>query len=270
MAIDTLDKATAALDAAQRPYFYKTSVALEAVGVLSSLWTAAGTPVAGAAQGSLNGANCDKSTTGAIPLTNAGSGSLYLLGAEVNAPTVPGTVTLYDRIWHNSTMSGTATGTNTITQPALPARVTDSGLGCSLGVEVFTSWGTTAVTLTVTYRDSDDAVDRTSTLTTVVPGGSGAPAAGTFVDLVPANTRGVKRVVSYGWSSTTGTAGNFGLVLFRPIARVFVPAPGIVGSVDFFGAKMPKILNDACLAMLWTGNATTAQGIYGNWFIGAG
>lgn len=44
MTIDTMDKVVAALAAAQTLQFYKTSVALEAVGVLSSLWTAAGMP----------------------------------------------------------------------------------------------------------------------------------------------------------------------------------------------------------------------------------
>lgn len=271
MTIDTMDKVVAALAAAQTLQFYKTSVALEAVGVLSSLWTAAGMPAAGAAQGSLNGANCDDSTTGAFPLTNAGSGnSLYLLRALASGLVVPGTLLLFDRIWHNSTMSGTATGANAITQPSLPARVVDNGLGCRLGVEVFSSWGTTAVTLTITYRDSADDVDRTMTLTTVVPGGSGAPAAGTFVELPPATALGVKRVVSYGWSATTGTAGNFGLVVYRPIARIPIPFVGGSLPLDFAALGMPQILNDACLALAWTGNATTAQGIYGEFCIGEG
>ncbi|MGL4649940.1 MAG: hypothetical protein ACRC1H_11070, partial [Caldilineaceae bacterium] len=124
MAIDSITKVVAALSAAQRLRFYKTSVALEAVGVLSSLWTAAGIPAAGAAQGSVNGANCDDTTTGAFPLTNASSGALYLLQAIAGAMTVPGTLLLYDRIWHNSALVGNVATAQTFTQPALPARVT--------------------------------------------------------------------------------------------------------------------------------------------------
>jgi hypothetical protein len=271
MAIDPMDKVVAALNGAQRRYFYKTSSALEAVGVLSTLWDAAGAPAAGAAQGTLNGANCDDTTTGAFALTNASSGNLYLLRALASALAVPGTILLYDRIWHNSTMSGTVTSAATITQPALPARVTDAGLGCLLAVEILTTaWGATTATLTVTYRDSVDDVDRTSTLTNVVPGGSGAPATKTFCELVPANTLGVKSVKSYVWNTTTGTAGNFGLVLYRPIARIVVPSPGVAQIHDFAQTGMPIILSDACLAMAWTGNATTAQGIYGELVIGEG
>ncbi|MGL4651455.1 MAG: hypothetical protein ACRC1H_18765, partial [Caldilineaceae bacterium] len=184
--------------------------------------------------------------------------------------TVPGTLLLYDRIWHNSALVGNVATAQTFTQPALPARVTDAGLGCRLAVDVFTSWGTSVFNCTITYRDSVDGADFTSVINTVVPGGSGAPAAGTFVELVPANALGVKRATQVQWGTSTGTAGNVGLVLYRPLARIVVPAPGVAQVHDFAALGMPGVLNDACLALAWTGNATTAQGIYGELVIGEG
>jgi hypothetical protein len=195
---------------------------------------------------------------------------LYLLGADAIAMAGGGTVLLMDRVWHNSTMSGTATGTNTITQPALPARITDDGAELRLGLEVFTSWGTTARTLTITYRDADDAADRTTTLATTVPGGSGAPIAGTFVQLPLANNRGVKKVVSYGWDASTGTAGNFGLVVCREIARIQVAAAGVTVVSNYAITRLPTILSDSCLFLAWVGTSTSATVITGNLTVGEG
>jgi hypothetical protein len=248
----------------------KTTLALEAAGVWASLWTASGMPAAGAAQGSVNGANCDKSTTGAIPFSNPGSGALSLLQAVAISMPAPGALMLYDRIWHNSTLVGNSASAQTFTQPSLPARVTDSGLGCRLGLEVYSSWGTSVYTCTITYRDSNDSSDVTTTVGTVVPGGSGAPAAGTFVELPMANALGCKYAKQVQWGTSTGTAGNFGLVLYRPLAIIAVPAIGVANVVDFAALGMPGILNDACLALCWTANATTAGLVTANLTIGAG
>lgn len=265
-----MDKVVAALNGAQRKQFIKTTVALENPGVWSSLWTAAGMPAAGAAQGSANGANCDKSTTGAFPLTNAGSGALYLLQAAAASIAYPGTLLLYDRIWSNSTLVGNVATAQTFTQPSLPARVTDSGLGCRLGLEVYTSWGTSVYTCTVTYRDSGDSSDVTTTVGTVVPGGSGAPAAATFVELPHANALGCKYAKQAQWGTSTGTAGNFGLVLYRPLAMIQVAAPGCAVVHDFADLGMPGVLNDACLALLWTANTVTATQVAGTFYLGEG
>ena len=269
MAIDTIDKVVAALAAGQRKQFIKTTPALEAAGVWASLWTAAGMPAAGAAAGSVNGANCDDTTTGAIPLTNASSGALYLLQAAAKSLAYPGTLLLYDRIWHNSALVGNVATAQTFTQPALPARVTDGGLGCRLAVEVYTSWGTSAYTCTISYTDSG-AGSRTSIINTVVPGGSGAPAASTFVELVPANALGVASVQQVQWGTSTGTAGNFGLTLYRPLAMIQVAAPGCTVVHDFAALGMPGVLNDACLALAWTANVVTATQVDGIMYLGEG
>jgi hypothetical protein len=270
MAFTTVDGIAAALAATnlQRVRFAKSGTGLEATGAWSTLWTRSSFPV-GAAQGSLNGANCDDATTGALPLTNASSGSLYLLGADVSSSLFAGTLLLMDRVWHNSTMSGTATGTNTITQPSLPARITDSGASLLLGLEVFTSWGTTAATLTVNYNDSADGAQST-TCTTTVPGGNGAPTANTFVQLPLANKLGIKAVTSYGWNTTTGTAGNFGLVVFREIARIQVPGSGASLPHNFAMTRLPKIANDSCLFMAWTCSVTGTQIVPGELLIAEG
>jgi hypothetical protein len=138
-----------------------------------------------------------------------------------------------------------------------------------LGLEVFTSWGTTAATLTVNYNDSADGAQST-TCTTTVPGGNGAPTANTFVQLPLANKLGIKAVTSYGWNTTTGTAGNFGLVVYREIARIQVPGSGASLPHNFAMTRLPKIANDSCLFMAWTCSVTGTQIVPGELLIAEG
>src|SRR5271157_844591 len=119
MAVTTNDQLVAAMAAAvgqnNRPPYFKNALAgTFAVGEMVSLWTAPGFPGAGAAVGTLAGAAPTSATAGAIPFTNPAAGNSYLARLFASS-TVPGTLILYDRLYHTSTLSGTVTTAQAIT-----------------------------------------------------------------------------------------------------------------------------------------------------------
>src|SRR5260221_676626 len=112
----------------------------------ASLWTAAGNPGAGAAQGSAAGAVPTSVTAGALPFTNPTSGNSYLARLFASS-TVPGTLILYDRLVHTSTLSGTVTTAQTVASVAL-TRPDALGTNTELFMEAYTALGATSNTIT--------------------------------------------------------------------------------------------------------------------------
>jgi hypothetical protein len=110
--------------------------------------------------------------------------------------------------------SPTAQSTNLPT--AALTRYTD-GDGVMMGLAIYGAVGGTATTATVSYTDGVNGAGRTST--DIVFGGSNANTQGMVLILIPqAGDRNPVSVESVTLAATTGTAGNFGVVLFKPIA----------------------------------------------------
>ena len=96
MAITTVNGIVAGFSLPQA--FLKVTGTMEAAGVMHSLWYSAGMPGAASAPApGLNGETCTRTTAGAIPYTNAASGSKHLARIEVAAG-VAGTLLVADRL----------------------------------------------------------------------------------------------------------------------------------------------------------------------------
>lgn len=266
MAVTTLDGLVAALTQGEIRYFVKGSFTPFAVGTAQSLWTVAGTPAAGAAQGTVNGAICDDTTTGGFPFTNAVGAANNYLGYFAASPLVAGSLIVYDRLWHDSALSATATTNQVIAPPAL-TRYTN-GEGVEIWAEQYAAMGAaTAATITLQYTDQSGTTAQTATIAKAATAGANGVMYGPAS--LAAGDFGVRAVTGYSWS-VTQTSGNWGLTLVKRLLTIPFPQVNVGAAVDAFSSGLREIADDACLAFIWVPTATTANTITGEFTIAKG
>lgn len=260
MAISTVDDIAAGLAVSQHRPYIKSLTAPKAAGAFQSGWMAAGSPGAGAAAPAYtagSGYTCSSATAGALGYTNA-SVQNYLAKLMANA-TQPGVIIIADRLWSCSGM-GFAASTYTVTTPgSLPARITDSGVGCELWVEQFVAAGAATGTLTANYLNTASAA-KSGVISTVVS----APVAGQMQPVpLAAGDVGISRLTSV-VNSATWTSGSWGMTILKRIAEIPVIAANTGQIADYAQLGMPKIPQDACLMFLFLANGTTAPVLVGS------
>lgn len=236
---------------------YKPSLAAKAAATFASLWVGAGSPVAGAKQGSLAGAIPTKDTTGAIQFTNPTAPNLLYLISMVLMSTAIGGFSLYDRLWHNSLINTTIATEQVFNGSAL-TRYTD-GVGVDIWLECYTNSGSTGVTLTVKYYNTLNVL---KTTTVSVPA---SMVANQMIRVPLLAGDFLKSVYSCQLSATTGTAGDWGITVLKKIADIPVMlANSGPPHQDFAALGMPEIETDACLAFMVLASGTATGTIYGN------
>lgn len=254
MAIITMDGLVAALPGQVLP-FYKASATSKAAGTFHSLWTVAGTPGAGSTPASGTGGTvCTSATAGALSFVNPSSPSLsYLARALAGCATV-GSLILYDRLVTTSGLSGTSTGTQTVSSSAL-TRYT-SGVGVTAWIEWYTATGGTASNLTLTYTNDAGTTGQTAPAVAFTT----SPVAGQMQPIPLNGKDGIRVAESVTLSASTGTAGNFGITLMRRLLTIPMPLANAATAMDAFSAGLQRIEDNACLAfMVWC--STTSTGI---------
>ena len=124
-----------------------------------------------------------------------------------------------DRLCHQSGLDATITTAQTTNLPtaALP-RYTD-GKGVWIAHERCVAVGTTASDITVSYTNQDGTSGRTSPTTTFTVTGNVDDSAIGQLYILPLQEgdTGVRSVQSVTLSGSTGTAGNFGITLLKPL-----------------------------------------------------
>lgn len=222
-------------------------------GSWHSLWTIAGQPGGGAAAGSVNGAIPTDATAGAFPFTNPTSPALSYLAVLGLTSQVDTSLTMYDRLWHNSALSATVTTSQAITQPALTRWTT--GDGVQIWVEIYTATTATA-TVTITYTNQAGTTGKTTTV--VIPAATVAGQAVPVQSLAAGDT-GVRAVTAVQLSATM-TAGNWGLTLAKPLASGLGLRANVGQVWGLYDLGMPPIADDASIAFMasLTGTVTPA------------
>jgi hypothetical protein len=252
-----------------KPYFFTKNSATSTTNKLMSMWTT--TPNGGAVP--TVPVTCNADTLGALfrepkitTLTNAYFISQLELACATNAYT---SLLLIDRLSHQGGLSGTATAIQTTNLPtaALP-RYTD-GVGVMAALEIYTLIGTLAQTATVSYTNEAGIAGRTSKA--VVIGAANDNAAGRFIPIPPQDDDiGIRSVESVTPSSSTATAGNYGVTLFKPLMLI----PNLANLAQaiqqrclnsFIGGYgcCPEILDNACLQFLAITNTSSTGAIHG-------
>lgn len=247
-------------------FFYKdarvagAAAAATVAGRITSLWQYDGQPSAGAAPGAVTAPT--NATAGALKQTNPGGArQKWLLGATA-APLAAGTLILYDRLLHISGLSGTTTTAQTV--GGTLTRNT-GGAGNQIWVEVYTQIGASSTTITASYTNQSGTSGKTTAATAF--GNTGFREAQRIIALpLASGDTGVQAVASVTVLATTGTAGNFGVTVARPLLVMPVGVLG-VGTIRDLIAGLPGILEvdtNACLAWAWLANGTSAPQIMGS------
>jgi hypothetical protein len=219
-------------------------------GRFSSLWEYEGQPAHGAAPGAV--AAPDNTTNGSWKHTAPGGGRQKWLDYIWGQLTAAGTLVIYDRLLHISGLDGTVTTAQTVGGSL--TRNT-GGIGNQIWVEIYTQIGATGTTITASYTDQDGNSGQTSVATSI--GATGLREAQRMIPLsLAAGDYGVRAVASVTLAATTGTAGNFGVTVLRPIAIIGVSQGGVGGARSFIDGAMPDI-STSCLAAMFLPNAVT-------------
>lgn len=202
---------------------------------------------------------CSAATAGSLP--GALSGIACWIKSVCSTQTPGGSLLFYDRLTQQGGLSGTveATAQTTNLPTAALTRYT-SGAGVFAALEIYTAIGTTATTATVSYTNSSGTSGRTSA--TLTFGGSSDRNVGSVVPLpMQAGDNGVRSVESVTLAATTGTAGNFGVTLLKPLLSVptsNIARASVFDTVRDLGAMLEPVLADACLGVIYCANTSSS------------
>jgi len=268
MAINTRDKLVAALATATKLSFGKASVA-GAAGTFISWWAAAGNPAAGTTP--TTPADCNDATPGGIPLPAAGGLNLHLGRLSVSAGTA-GTLLVYDRLCAMGGLSGTVitptyqTVNLTLAGPYAQNRCAADGSDVEWFLQWYAATGSSTTVVSALCTDQTDAAHASEliSLAATRPIAYNAP-------IFSANsTKTIKSVTSLVLTSTTGSAGNFGVTARKRIAEIPVPAGGGGSVLDYAQLGLPAINENSCLEFVWLASTTSTGAMVGGMSIVAG
>lgn len=232
----------------------------------NSCWTSVGTPTAGSTPGA--SAVCDKSTTGAVPIVNPSAGELRAWIRRISVSNNQA-ITAYgfqicDRLVHMGGLDGQSVLPQTVSTSALTRST--SGAGVMAAVEIYTAIGTTGQTFTCSYTNQAGTALRTSQAVDI--GTASRNTAGRFLPMsLQAGDTGVRAVSTLTLSGLTGTSGNFGVTLYKPITPIVPVHHMIAGALDPVldnGGYAALVDSDACLFfLLYTTGALNNPAIVG-------
>jgi hypothetical protein len=252
----------------QNIFFYKdprigaNAAAATVTGRWTSFWQYNGFAAGGAVPGAAS--NPDNTTVGSLLQGSPGGGrQQWLLGVTATALNA-GTLYIYDRLGHRGGLSGTSTSAQTVNLSA--ARYTDTAsAGNIIAVEIFTQIGGTSTTITASYTNQDGTDGRTTAATLFGATGFREAQRLIFLPLASGDT-GVQSVQSITLAATTGTAGDFGVVLMRPILSVPLSTAGVGTARDLISGipSVTEIKSGACLAFAWLASTSTLPQVFGS------
>lgn len=266
MAVTTLNGLIAALPPYGKP-FMKAAFSPQAVGAWYSLWAQAGIPGAGANSSSgVAGDVPTSATAGAIPFTNSATSYLARFSSY---SAIVGHLALYDRLWHNSGLSPTAGGGQTVqaAPPDVPLTRPDAnGDAVEAWFQVYGTLGSGSTASTITYTDQSGNTGNTGTLQGFV---TTAATNRAFQYSLAAGDTGVRSIQTY-TNGATMTSGTFGLILRRLVASLSIPIANTGSVLESIKGGLQRIDDSACLELLWLASATTANTVGGSLAIAQG
>jgi len=254
--------------AAQHIFDYKDArvgaggAASPVAGRLTSLWQYNGARGQGSVA-SASGENPVNTTNGSLKQVDpAGGKQLWLVGVAAACNAV-GTLFLFDRLAAESGNSGTVTTAQTLTGCSVNRYTGAESVGNQIFIEITTAVGATGTTVTASYTNQDGTAGRTTTATSF--GATGLNEAQRLIMLpLQAGDTGVRSVESVTVLATTGTAGDFTVLILRPLPVLPLPVIG-QGAVRDSISGLPgliEIKTDACLQWAWLANTTTVPSFH--------
>jgi hypothetical protein len=200
------------------------------------------------------------------PIPDISTGRLTFLGGRFNTSTFgAGGMILVDLLNVSGGLSGTVTTAQTTNLPTAALTRHTTGEGVMAGIVIYSTVGTTATTVTISYTNSAGVSGRTSTPTSF--GGSGFREPAILIPIpLQAGDTGIRSIESVTVTATTGTAGNFGVCMFKPLAMISLESATGTMPLDSVSTgciigSLAEIDPDACLAIsLFSATATSLTG----------
>lgn len=197
----------------------------------------------------------DKTSDAAIgPVPDSSTGKLCVIGGRFNTSGVSGvSLTVVDLLNQSGQLNGTVTTEQTTNLPTAALTRHTSGEGVMVGLVIYSAVGTTVTTVTIRYTNQAGTANQVSTAT--VFGGTGFREAPRLI-LIPlaAGDTGVRSVEGVTLAATTGTAGNFGVVMFKPLTVLSLENTSGAIPLDAVTGGMVSALqpfdDDACLSLI--------------------
>ena len=228
-------------------------------------WIQNGYPSAGAAPATKEAPTRD--TVGAIYTENPpAADNQYILRFLAMQPTsISAGMLLIDILSWSAGLSGTTTGAQTTNLPTQALTRYTNGEGVLLGLICWSATGTTATTVTASYTNQAGTAGRTTTSVNFWTGGFGAGTVAPStqqVQLLPLQTGdyGVRSVESVTIAASTGTAGNFGVVLLKPLVQAsYANDQPIEQDYVLQSSSLVEKEDSACLGLFATGNSTVTS-----------
>lgn len=195
-------------------------------------------------------------TAGSLGQSNAPGGTeQFLTAAQVDSMASgttlqAGFMILFDRLSHQGGLVANVATTQTTNLPTAALTRYTSGAGVWAFVEVYSLIGTTATSFTASYTNQAGTSGRTSAAQLI--GAVGWREQGRLLPLaLQSGDSGVRSVESVTLAATTGTAGNIGVVLAKPLLILPIAAAGDPFLRTYLngglGGGIPKIEDNACL-----------------------
>ena len=198
------------------------------------------------------------------PIPAVSTGRLTFLGAKITTTTLAGGgAMLIDLLNVNGGLSGTVTTPQTTNLPTAALTRYTSGEGVMAGIVVYSPVGTTLSTITISYTNQAGTSGRTSTATTF--GGGIYRQTGVLIPIpLQAGDTGIRSIESVTVAATTGTAGGFGVCLFKPLAMISFESTTGQSSLDAVSTgciigSLCEIHPDACLTISGIAAAITSM-----------
>lgn len=204
----------------------------------------------------LDGANAGAPRGSAYPTNNSfitkvnGIRTVPTGSAEATNNAKSQTGLIIDRLNHSGGLSGNIITSQTTNLPTATLTRYTSGVGVYAALHIITSVGATDSVATVTYTNSAGTAGRTGTIVWA----ANTPGARTFYPVpLQADDLGVKSVESVVLSVATGAVGNFGVVLFKPLAFIPMDIQGRVLDCTQIPGWNSTVEAGACLEILYAG-----------------
>ena len=200
------------------------------------------------------------------PIPAVSTGRLTFLGGRFSfIPTSTGgggaAGIMVDLLNINGGLSGIVTTPQTTNLPTAALTRYTSGEGVMAGIVIFTQIGNTATTVTISYTNSTGTSGRISTATSF--GQTNFREVNILIPIpLQAGDTGVKSIESVTVLATTGTAGNFGVCLYKPLAMISFESTTGQAPLDAVSSgciigSLCEIHPDACLTFLGNGVIST-------------
>lgn len=254
MALADYDAYKAALDSAFAADFQASNLTATTVAGRTNRWTAHYRAFQPVPANPTTSVALDKTAAQSIgPIPDTASGKLRILGARLTTGGVAAaSVLAFELLNHSGGLSGVVTTEQTTNLPTAALTRHTSGEGVMMALVVYTVIGLSAVTVSVSYTNQAGTPGRVSPAVQI--GGNSFREAGAVILLpVEGADSGVRSVESVTLSGTTGTAGNFGVILFKPLALFDCNDASTTHNFDAvyrgFAGSFAEFDDDACVSI---------------------